>query len=88
MKAIVESKHNCISYDSLCTLIGEEALDSLIKYNLVHSRQCAVFPSDIKEDCEFPAFTLHIPCELILMKQILAIVHYITYLSLEYLLEP
>ena len=72
MKAIVESKQSCVKYDSLCTMIGQEALDSLIKYNLVHLRPCAAFPSDIEDDRSgFPAVTPHMPCDLLLMKQML-----------------
>jgi len=70
MRLLVEQGY--VGYNTLCKETSQKAIDAMIENNVVHLRPCAVFPFDIEgKSSEYPIVTPHLPCDLILMKELL-----------------
>ena len=66
-------KANYVEYKSLCKDIGQQSVDSLIEFNIIHLRPCAMFPYDYEmvDDSIYPIITPHLPCDVAIMKELL-----------------
>ena len=58
-----------MEYKSWCRDIGQQSVDSLIEFNIVHLRQCAKLPYDYQMTGESssPIITPHLPSDIALI---------------------
>ena len=73
MEKLIQSKYSYVSYGSLCKTVCQQTVDSLIEQNIIHLRPCGKFPFDVEMvvPSEYPIITPHLPCDLMLMAELL-----------------